>query len=211
MPEAEAIKTEEALQAATFKTKAVFEQLAQGDVRSVWEKMWDSFKGDILHFGKIVLLAAIILIIAYFINKLTHKAFGKAAEKYALDVSLVSIINRVLTLIAMAFALLIILELLGINTASVLTVVGAAGLQGVERHPAARLVSGALVVVQFDLDGDLGLLRQVFEDVALDAAQDERGDEPLQRGRGASFRRKPPREVAQRAEQPRVEEVADAP
>ncbi|MBR5024262.1 MAG: mechanosensitive ion channel, partial [Victivallales bacterium] len=128
MPEAEAIKTEEALQAATFKTKAVLEQLAQGDVRSVWEKMWDSFKGDILHFGKIVLLAAIILIIAYFLNKLIHKAFGKAAEKYALDVSLVSIINRVLTLIAMAFALLIILELLGINTASVLTVVGAAGL-----------------------------------------------------------------------------------
>ncbi|MBR5023576.1 MAG: mechanosensitive ion channel family protein [Victivallales bacterium] len=128
MPEAEAIKTEEALQAATFKTKAVLEQLAQGDVRSVWEKMWDSFKGDILHFGKIVLLAAVILIIAYFINKLIHKAFGKAAEKYALDVSLVSIINRVLTLIAIAFALLIILELLGINTASVLTVVGAAGL-----------------------------------------------------------------------------------
>jgi len=85
-------------------------------------------QGEIWHFGKIILLAAVILIIAYFINKLIHKAFNKAAEKYSMDVSLVSIINRVLTLLVMSFALLIILELLGINTASVLTVLGAAGL-----------------------------------------------------------------------------------
>ena len=127
MPE-EIEKTEEALQTATFKTKAVVEQLTKGDVKGVWEKLWESLQGEILHFGKIILLAAVILIIAYFINKLIHKAFNKAAEKYSMDVSLVSIINRVLTLLVMSFALLIILELLGINTASVLTVLGAAGL-----------------------------------------------------------------------------------
>jgi small conductance mechanosensitive channel len=128
MPEAEAVKAEEALQTATFKTKAVVEQLTKGDVKGVWEKLWQSLQGEIWHFGKIILLAAVILIIAYFINKLIHKAFNKAAEKYSMDVSLVSIINRVLTLLVMSFALLIILELLGINTASVLTVLGAAGL-----------------------------------------------------------------------------------
>lgn len=127
MPE-EIEKTEEALQTATFKTKAVVEQLTKGDVKGVWEKLWQSLQGEIWHFGKIILLAAVILIIAYFINKLVHKAFNKAAEKYSIDVSLVSIINRVLTLLVMSFALLIILELLGINTASVLTVLGAAGL-----------------------------------------------------------------------------------
>ncbi|MBQ9448152.1 MAG: mechanosensitive ion channel family protein [Victivallales bacterium] len=127
MPE-EIEKTEEALQTATFKTKAVVEQLTKGDVKGVWEKLWQSLQGEIWHFGKIILLAAVILIIAYFINKLIHKAFNKAAEKYSMDVSLVSIINRVLTLLVMSFALLIILELLGINTASVLTVLGAAGL-----------------------------------------------------------------------------------
>jgi small conductance mechanosensitive channel len=127
MPE-EIEKTEEALQTATFKTKAVVEQLTKGDVKGVWEKLWQSLQGEIWHFGKIILLAAVILIIAYFINKLVHKAFNKAAEKYSMDVSLVSIINRVLTLLVMSFALLIILELLGINTASVLTVLGAAGL-----------------------------------------------------------------------------------
>ena len=128
MPEAEAVKAEEALQTATFKTKAVVEQLTKGDVKGIWEKLWQSLQGEIWHFGKIILLAAVILIIAYFINKLIHKAFNKAAEKYSMDVSLVSIINRVLTLLVMSFALLIILELLGINTASVLTVLGAAGL-----------------------------------------------------------------------------------
>ena len=127
MPE-EIEKTEEALQTATFKTKAVVEQLTKGDVKGVWEKLWQSLQGEIWHFGKIILLAAVILIIAYFINKLIHKAFNKAAEKYSMDVSLVSIINRVLTLLVMSFARLIILELLGINTASVLTVLGAAGL-----------------------------------------------------------------------------------
>ena len=127
MPE-EIEKTEEALQTATFKTKAVVEQLTKGDVKGIWEKLWQSLQGEIWHFGKIILLAAVILIIAYFINKLIHKAFNKAAEKYSMDVSLISIINRVLTLLVMSFALLIILELLGINTASVLTVLGAAGL-----------------------------------------------------------------------------------
>ncbi|MBR6059838.1 MAG: mechanosensitive ion channel family protein [Victivallales bacterium] len=123
-------KTEEAIQAATttFNRKEVFDQLTKGDVKGVWEKLWQSLQGEVWHFGKIILLAAVIIIIAYFINKLIHKAFNKVAEKYDLDVSLASIINRIITLLMMTFTLLIILELLGINTASVLTVVGAAGL-----------------------------------------------------------------------------------
>ena len=59
MPE-EIEKTEEALQTATFKTKAVVEQLTKGDVKGVWEKLWDSLQGEIWHFGKIVLLAVVI-------------------------------------------------------------------------------------------------------------------------------------------------------
>ena len=64
MPEAEAVKAEEALQTATFKTKAVVEQLTKGDVKGVWEKLWESLQGEIWHFGKIVLLAVVIFIIA---------------------------------------------------------------------------------------------------------------------------------------------------
>ena len=111
-----------------FNRQEVFDQLTKGDVKGVWEKLWQSLQGEVWHFGKIILLAAVIIIIAYFINKLIHKAFNKVAEKYDLDVSLASIINRIITLLMMTFTLLIILELLGINTASVLTVVGAAGL-----------------------------------------------------------------------------------
>ncbi|MCR4574696.1 MAG: mechanosensitive ion channel family protein [Lentisphaeria bacterium] len=123
-------KTGEAIQNTTpvFNRQEVFDQLTKGDVKGVWEKLWQSLQGEVWHFGKIILLAAVIIIIAYFINKLIHKAFNKVAEKYDLDVSLASIINRIITLLMMTFTLLIILELLGINTASVLTVVGAAGL-----------------------------------------------------------------------------------
>ncbi|MBP5671487.1 MAG: mechanosensitive ion channel family protein [Victivallales bacterium] len=123
-------KTGEAIQntAPVFNRQEVFDQLTKGDVKGVWEKLWQSLQGEVWHFGKIILLAAVIIIIAYFINKLIHKAFNKVAEKYDLDVSLASIINRIITLLMMTFTLLIILELLGINTASVLTVVGAAGL-----------------------------------------------------------------------------------
>ena len=46
MPE-EIEKTEEALQTATFKTKAVVEQLTKGDVKGVWEKLWQSMQGEI--------------------------------------------------------------------------------------------------------------------------------------------------------------------
>ena len=101
MPE-EIEKTEEALQTATFKTKAVVEQLTKGDVKGIWEKLWESLQGEIWHFGKIVLLAVVIFIIAYFVSKLIHKAFNKVAEKYAIDVSLVSIINRIITLMMLS-------------------------------------------------------------------------------------------------------------
>ena len=127
MPE-EAIKTEQAFQTAAAKSREAFEQLSRGDISGFWNKLWQSMQGEIMHFAKILLLAAVIVVVAYFLNKLIHKAFNKIAGKYGLDVSLVSIINRVLTLLTMTFCLLIILELMGINTASVLTVVGAAGL-----------------------------------------------------------------------------------
>ncbi|MBR6075682.1 MAG: hypothetical protein IKP87_10290, partial [Victivallales bacterium] len=75
MPE-EIEKTEEVLQTATFKTKEVVEQLTKGDVKGVWEKLWQSLQGEIWHFGKIILLAAVIFIVAYFVSKLIHKAFN---------------------------------------------------------------------------------------------------------------------------------------
>ena len=124
----EIVKSEEVLKETASKTEQVVKQIAAGDAGSVWRELWNTYQGSLIHIGKILLLAILVLIIAYFVCKMLRGINSKLSSKYAIDISIAGIINRTLTVIVYCFAVLIILDLLGINTASVLTVLGAAGL-----------------------------------------------------------------------------------
>lgn len=121
-------ESEQVIKETAVKTTETLNQLAHGDAQTVWNDFWQTYQGEIIKFSKIILLSILVLLIAYLLNKLICKLAGKICAKYELDVSLKSIINKVLTTIMFSFAGLVILDLFGINTASVLTVVGAAGL-----------------------------------------------------------------------------------
>ncbi|MBO4345702.1 MAG: mechanosensitive ion channel family protein [Victivallales bacterium] len=124
----EIVKSEEAIKATASKTEQILQQIRAGEGGSVWRELWNTYQGSLIHIGKILLLAILVLIIAYFICKMLRGIMGKLGAKYSIDISIAGIINRTLTVIIYCFAALIILDLLGINTASVLTVLGAAGL-----------------------------------------------------------------------------------
>ena len=124
----EIVKSEEVLKETASKTEQIVKQIAAGDAGSVWRELWNTYQGSLIHIGKILLLAILVLIIAYFVCKMLRGINSKLSSKFAIDISIAGIINRTLTVIVYCFAVLIILDLLGINTASVLTVLGAAGL-----------------------------------------------------------------------------------
>ena len=118
---------------AVAKTESAMNQVAetiqQGNYQEAWDEFWLNYSDTILHFAKVIVLALVIILIALFVGRLTRKIIDRAVEKVpALDPSVGKIFYSIARTFIWLFAVLIILDLLGFNTASLLTVLGAAGL-----------------------------------------------------------------------------------
>ena len=115
-------KTENAMNQAV-------QTIQQGKYQEAWEEFWANYSDTILELGKILLLALVIILIALFVGRLTKKLIERAVEKVpALDHSVGKIFYSIARTFIWLFTVLIILDLFGFNTASLLTVLGAAGL-----------------------------------------------------------------------------------
>lgn len=96
---------------------------------NVFTDLWEKHQDKIIMFGKTILLAIVIIILAWIAAKIFRTMILKSVGKVphfdeAFGKVLVSICRGFVWLIAF----LIILDLFGVNTASILTVLGAAGL-----------------------------------------------------------------------------------
>ena len=91
--------------------------------------LWTNHQDEFFRFGKILLLTLVVLVLAWAISRMLRTVIRKSTEKIAtLDDSAAKVIHGVARTIVWLFAFLIILDLFGINTASILTVLGAVGL-----------------------------------------------------------------------------------
>ena len=91
--------------------------------------MWATYDDLILKFGKSVLLALVTLVIASICVKIAKKLILHPAKKIAVvDESLYKVFFNVIRIVIWVLAVLVILDLFGFNTASIVTVLGAAGL-----------------------------------------------------------------------------------
>ena len=118
---------------AVAKTENAMNQavqtIQQGKYQEAWEEFWADYSDTILEFGKVLLLALVIILIALFVCRLTRRIIERAVEKVpALDHSVGKIFYSIARTFIWLFTVLIILDLFGFNTASLLTVLGAAGL-----------------------------------------------------------------------------------
>ena len=104
---------------------SVADAVRNGNLQTYWQQ----HQASILHLGKSLLLGLVILLMAWGFSALARKLILKGTRKFdAVDESVGKILSGVVRTIIWLFAALIILDLLGINTASILTVLGAAGL-----------------------------------------------------------------------------------
>lgn len=90
--------------------------------------MWNNHSDDVLRLVKIVILALVVLVAAKLISMAARKLIARSFKKFEGDVSLTHATYTIVRTLIWVIALLIILDLFGFNTASILTVLGAAGL-----------------------------------------------------------------------------------
>ena len=94
-----------------------------------FQQLWADHQHEVIALGKHLLMAVIVIILAWLAAKLVRKMILKATGKIAkLDEAVGKILAGIAKAMIWTFAALIILDLFGINTASILTVLGAAGL-----------------------------------------------------------------------------------
>lgn len=94
-----------------------------------FRNFWENHQGELIQFGKTIVLVLVVVAAAWIITKITNKAIKKIVAKFpAVDEALAQVLGNVARVLIWLLAFLIVLDLFGVNTASILTVLGAAGL-----------------------------------------------------------------------------------
>lgn len=107
----------------------VIDKVQNGGLGGFFQELWENNQDSIMHFGKVLVLSLAVILLAGFISRIVRKIIMKSTEKITvLDSSIGKVLYGIARTVIWLFAFLIILDLFGINTASILTVLGAAGL-----------------------------------------------------------------------------------
>ena len=124
---------EEAATQTVSNTEKVITQIAQpvqdGNFSEFMKQLWSDHGSSIIHFGKILLLVLLALLLAWLFTRIAKRLIIKTSEKInTIDASVSHVIFVFVRGIIWLLALVIILDLFGVNTASILTVLGTVGL-----------------------------------------------------------------------------------
>ncbi len=94
-----------------------------------WTNFWEMYQDQIIALGKALIISLVIILLASIISRIVKKCIINGVKKVdRLDESTGKVFASVSKVFIWIFALLIILDQFGVNTASILTVLGAAGL-----------------------------------------------------------------------------------
>ena len=124
---------EEAAVQTVSNTEKIITQIVQpaqnSNFSEFMKQLWNAHGSSIIHFGKILLLVLLALLLAWIFTRIAKKLITKTSEKInTVDDSVSHIVFVFVKGIIWLLALLVILDLLGVNTASILTVLGTVGL-----------------------------------------------------------------------------------
>ena len=107
----------------------VISTVRSGKTGTFVEMLWNEHKGELYHFGKILLISLVVLAIAWLLSRICRRVIRASILKLMKhDESLGNILANMAATLIWVLGAIIILDLFGVNTASILTVLGAAGL-----------------------------------------------------------------------------------
>ena len=121
-------KVEEAKEMVENAPEVVAE-IREEDVGRLLKNIWNKHQQEFLHFGKIFIMALIIVMFAAGLSRICRRMIKFTTQKiHSRDDAVGTILGNTINVLIWVLTVLIILDLFGINTASILTVLGAAGL-----------------------------------------------------------------------------------
>lgn len=93
------------------------------------QTLWEEQQENVIRFGMTVLQIILVILVAWIVGRILSRVISKSIGKIPMmDISVGKVLSSVARTFIWLFAFLIILDLFGVNTASILTVLGAAGL-----------------------------------------------------------------------------------
>ena len=93
-----------------------------------FSNLWNNHSDDVIRFVKIIILALVVIVAAKLVSLAARKIIARFFKKFEGDESLTYATYTIVRTLIWVIGTLIILDLFGFNTASLLTVLGAAGL-----------------------------------------------------------------------------------
>ena len=94
-----------------------------------FSKFLEGQQNNIVTFGKTVLLTVVVIVLTVIVSKVLKKLITGAIQKVPhMDEAVGKVLASIVRVLLWLVSFLIILDLFGVNTASILTVLGAAGL-----------------------------------------------------------------------------------
>lgn len=107
----------------------MLEQLCSLAAIEFFTELWKNHQEVVIQLGKTILFSVIILVLAWIISRIFKSAIIKMMKRVPhIDESVGKILASISRIFVWLIAFLIILDFFGVNTASILTVLGAAGL-----------------------------------------------------------------------------------
>ena len=103
--------------------------VASSTMQEFLKDMWAKYQESILRYGKTMLMIILVLIIGWIVSGVICRLIARGSKKVSdIDESFTKIMKSIARALVWVVVLLIILDLIGINTASIITVLGAVGL-----------------------------------------------------------------------------------
>ena len=113
-----------------------------------FSNLWEKHSDDVIRFVKVVILALIVIVAAKLVSLAARKIIARAFRKLEGDDSLTHATYTIVRTLIWVIGLLIILDLFGFNTASILTVLGAAGLAiGLAMKDSLRNIAAGIMLL----------------------------------------------------------------
>ncbi|MBR2344791.1 MAG: mechanosensitive ion channel, partial [Lentisphaeria bacterium] len=124
---------EEVATQTVSSTETIINQIAQpvqsGNFGEFMKQLWSTHGDSIIHFGKIMLLVLLTVLLAWIFTRIVKRIITNTSAKVnTIDDSVSHIVFVFVRGVIWLLALLIILDLFGVNTASILTILGTVGL-----------------------------------------------------------------------------------
>jgi len=155
------------------------------DVQAFLTGLWVKYGDNVLGMGRKILIAVLIIIAGKIVVRISRRIMDRALTgktKFKTDETLISVLRKVIQYVVMIICLIMILDIFGVSTASLIALLGAAGVAigFALRDTLKNIATGIVILVLRPFNrGDFiecGPVSGIVREIGIFASNMETGD-----------------------------------